>query len=65
MLLAAGLKLGKQTDLFICGAPSGQQVQVESSKTQDWDKKQPWHTDHYQTESTHKENYVVVVSLDK
>lgn len=44
-----------QTDLFICGSSSGHQEEVESSETQDRNKKQPCYTDHYQTGDTVKE----------
>lgn len=50
--LDTSLTIENPTDLFIGGASSGHQVQVESSETQDRDKKQPWYTDDYQTVHT-------------
>lgn len=47
----------ENTDLFISGASSGYQIQVESSETEDRDQKQPGYTDHYQTgKNDDKEN---------
>lgn len=63
LLLTVVKYVENQTDLFIGGASSGHQVQVESSETQDRDKKQPRYTDHYQTVHTVKENWFVLVSI--
>lgn len=51
-----------KTDLFIRGAPSGHQVQVESSETKDRDEKQPWYADHYQTGDADQENLFALFS---
>lgn len=64
LLLTVVLYFENKTDLFVCGAPSGHQVQVESSETQDRDKKQAWYTDHYQTGNTDQENCFVLVSIN-
>lgn len=51
------------THLFVGGAASGHQVQVEPSETQNRDQKQSRYTDHHQTGNTDKENCFPVPSL--